>query len=297
MDEPPAQRKGRTTGGEQRQHQNPGAPGEATQQRRPRIDGEPDRRLRLDEIPDPIRQQPPEIPDPGQLQRPPAERPPVDRDHIVSGPREPPEHRDEQRGHRPRPDEEFGKRDDNSRRTQGPQEEPGQQERPDQPHPEWRDFDGAGRLRPRHPERGQVPRGRHRPTRPERHHGRRHRPERRGGIGLEEMQPERRDPRHPDQRPAHRGDRGQQDVSPRRTPPVRRSSYAPGTRPRTHADPPIRRVCPPRVRLPLSGWVSTPSTAPTKPRGRRLHKPRTTPEQPPTTLGKARLSVRGPLLK
>ncbi len=239
------------------------------QQRRHRVDGEADRRLRLDQVTDPVGQQPADVPDaphvaepgdldtsastpaPGQVVQP--ERVAVDRDDVVTHPGEPAQHRHVQAGHRARARQQFRGRHHGTGRPQGPQEEEGQEQRPDQPHTQWRDLDGRVRPRTVQPESGHVTGRRDRTARTERHHRRGHRTQRPGRVRAQQPQTERRRARHPDQRPAHGGDRGHQYVTPRHpgAGPAR-----PCARGRAHGRPPDPRRGPVAAHVPLA-WNTT----------------------------------------
>ncbi len=269
----PARRQRRTAGRQQSDDEDPGRPPEPAEQRRRRVHREADRRLRVDQLAEPVRQQPPDVPEPRDFHTPApaghvvkAQRPPVDRDHIVSRPRQPAQHRHEERDHRARAREEFGRRNHNSRPAQGPQEEPRQQHRPGQAHPQWRDLDGRVRLRARQTERRHVTGRRDRPASRERHHRRGHRPQRARRVRLQQPQTQRRRPRHPDQRPAHGGDGGHQHVSPRHARTVPRRLH---TGRSTHGRPPDPLRGGNTAHVPLASKYHSPARFPPRQRKRR----------------------------
>ncbi|KKD08520.1 hypothetical protein TN53_08285 [Streptomyces sp. WM6386] len=125
----PAAGQRRATRGEERDQQDAGRPDQAPEQRRHRVHREADRRLRVDEVADLVREQSTDVPDIAEsrdLQTPApsaaagqvveAERAAVDRDDVVTRPGQPAQRGHEQRDHRTRAREEFGRCDDNSGR-------------------------------------------------------------------------------------------------------------------------------------------------------------------------------------
>ncbi len=245
-------RQGSAARGEQRDQQDPGGPGQPAQQCRHGVDREADGDLGVDEVTDPVGQQPADVPhitESRNLEAPAAarsaagqavqpERATVDRHDVVPHPGQSAQHRHEQGDHRARTRQEFGGCDHDSGRPQRPQEEERQEQRTDQPHTQWRDLDGGVRLSPCQPERGHVPGRCDRTSCPEGHDRRGHRPRRARRVRVQKPQTERGRPRHPDQRPAHGGDRGHQDVAPRDPGAVPLGSDARG---RAHGRPPEPR--------------------------------------------------------
>ncbi len=221
----PARQRG-TARGQQRDQQDPGGPGQPAQQGRRGVDADADRGLRVDEVTDPVGQQPADVthvPEPRNLhattaptgQRVDPQRTAVDRDDAVTRPDQTARHRHEQGDHRAHSCQEFGGGDHDSGPPQGAQEEERQQQGADQTHAQWRDLDGRVRLRPLQSERRHVSVRCHGTARAQRHDRRRHRAQRARRVRVEQVQAERRRSRHADQRPAHGGDRGEQHVPPR----------------------------------------------------------------------------------
>nr|MCF0103730.1 hypothetical protein [Streptomyces sp. MH191] len=348
----PAGRQRGPAGGEQREQQHPRRPQGGTQQRGPGVHGEPDLGLRAHQIAQPVRQRAAEIPEaaqPAQIpeatevtesgnvqvprpraaatrasraraqarQRVEAQRAPVERDDLVSRPAESADHRREQHDHRARPREEFPRRGRAARRPQRSQEEPGQQQRADQPDTQGREPQRGRRLRSLHPPHRHVTGGPDRPARAERDHRGGHRRQFALRVRLQQTQPERGGARHPEDRPADARRRAQQHVLPRHTASAPRGSAPDGPAPQgpvptgpsgrhsTHdrsPDPrtprrgaptvrcpatcPARRMSPSRG-LPLPGPVCTPDD------GKGTY----TPKAVVHGLRTARLSVRGARLK
>jgi hypothetical protein len=112
----PAARQWRTAGGEQRDQQHADHPSRTAEQGRHGVDGEADLGVRVREVPEAVGQQPADVSESGHLdvvrqsaarQLVESERAAVNRDHVVTRPCEPAQHRHEEHHDRARARREF----------------------------------------------------------------------------------------------------------------------------------------------------------------------------------------------